>query len=112
MSRSKLPGRRPAHTEAITYDGGRQPITATIGFEGVNPDGSPSGRPSEIFLDVPKTSPMSELARDSALLISIALQHGVEIEEMRAGVGRSEDGEPHTIAGAALDLLARVATEL
>lgn len=106
MSRTRLPSRRPALVVGITHDGGRQPLTATVGFH------DETGAPWEIFLDVPKTSPMSELARDTALLISLALQHGVTVDEMRAGVGRNDEtGEPHTIAGAALDLLAKVAAE-
>jgi hypothetical protein len=101
MSRKRLDNRRPAFIAEIVAMGG-QPLLASVGFDA-------EGKPAEVFLDVPKSSPMGELARDSALLISLALQHGVPIEAMRSGVGRNDEtGEPHTIAGAALDLLSRL----
>lgn len=84
----------------LHHEIGNQPVTATIGYDD-------DLVPFEVFLDTPKTAPMSELARDTALLISLALQYGIPVEVMRAGVGRSEDGRPHTLAGEALDALAR-----
>lgn len=103
MSRTKLLHRRPADVVDFLHrlpGGSAQPMTATIGY-------FPDGAPAEIFIDPPKlANDAANLARDVALLISIALQHGVPIEEMRAAVGRAEDGTPHSIAGSALDLLA------
>lgn len=105
MGRVKMPQRRVTAVFEITHELGRQPLTATIGFDS-------EGAPREVFLDVPKSSPMGEIARDSALLISIALQSGVPLSEMQAGVGRDdESGKPHTIIGTALDLLAKVVAE-
>jgi len=98
--REELPKRRHQITVSLHNEIMNQPVTATIGF-------GDDRKPLEIFLDTPKTSPMSELARDTALLISLALQYGITIEQMRAGVGRDESGKPHTIAGEALDALAR-----
>ncbi len=103
MSRAKLPHRRPAEVSVFVHrlpGGSAQPMTATIGF-------FDDGRAAEIFIDPPKlANDAANLARDVALLISISLQHGVSVDEMRSSVGRAEDGTPHSIAGSALDLLA------
>lgn len=102
--REKLDFRREADVVDFEHrlpGGSAQPMTATIGH-------FPDGRVSEIFIDPPKLSnDAANLARDVAMLISIALQHGVPVEEMRDAVGRAEDGTPHSIAGSALDLIAQ-----
>jgi hypothetical protein len=98
MTRQKLPSRRGALVINLMHWG--QPLTATIGFY-------EDGRPSELFLDPPKYSnDFANLARDAALVISLALQHGITVEEMRDGVGRTEAGVPHSVLGTALDALA------
>lgn len=102
MSRVKLPSRR--HAEVIdfvhTLSGGTpQPHTAMVGF-------FPDGQIGEVFIDPPKVSnDASNLAHDLAVIISIAVQNGAAIEEMRTAVGRSEDGKPHSLAGSVLDML-------
>ncbi len=76
------------------------PHFATVGYYD-------DGTVGEIFLDSKKmATDVANLARDCALILSIALQYSVPIEEMRASVGRTEDGLPHTVIGSALDLLA------
>ena len=103
MNRHKLPNRRPSDLLDINHRG--QPYAASIGY-------FDDGTPAEIFLDPPKRSnDMENLARDAALLISIALQHRIPIEEMRQSVGRNDDGVPHSVVGAALDALAAHARE-
>lgn len=102
--RQKLPDRREADVLEFVHrlpGGTAQPMTATIGR-------GADGRIAEIFIDPPKLSnDAANLARDVAMLISIALQHGVSAEELQLAVGRAEDGTPHSIAGSALDLIAR-----
>jgi hypothetical protein len=51
-------------------------------------------------------------AKDAALIISIALQHGATVEELHAGIGHSEVNHlgnmlelPHTIIGTILATL-------
>ena len=101
--RAPLEARRPADVLEFVHrlpGGSAQRLTATIGrFE--------DGRIAEIFIDPPKLSnDFANLARDVAVIISIALQHGVSIAELSHSIGRSEDGTPQSIAGSALDLLA------
>jgi len=101
--RLRLADRRAADVIEFVHrlpGGSAQPMTATIGR-------FPDGGIAEIFIDPPKLSnDAANLARDVAVLISIALQRGATIAEMRGAVGRAEDGTPHSIAGSALDLLA------
>lgn len=102
--RRKLPNRR--RNQVVRFDHLHpdtrmpSPHFATIGYYD-------DGQVGEIFLDAKKmATDVANLARDCALILSIALQYGVPIEEMRASVGRTEDGLPHTVIGSALDLLA------
>ena len=45
------------------------------------------------------------LARDIAILMSLALQHGCTLETIRDALTREADGAPSTIAGAVADKL-------
>ena len=77
--RRRLPNRRPAMTEEIAIDGGAAPFTATIGF-------FPDGRPAEVFLSGGKAgSTLATILGDAAVLISIALQHGIGIRPGSGG---------------------------
>lgn len=100
--RERLPDRRHSDVVRVVHRlrGGAQPYTAAVGYY-------PDGRIGEVFIDAAKDSnDGANLARDVAVLISLALQHGVPIEEMRAAMGRGEDEHPHSVAGAVLDALA------
>lgn len=101
--REKLPSRRELDRIAVErrrIDGSTERLTLTIGRHR-------DGRVGEVFIDAGKpTSDSAYLARDAALLLSIALQHGVPLDELKSAVGRGEDGHPHTVIGTALDVLA------
>lgn len=104
MTRSKLPPRRPCETVKFDHihPDTRMHVShfATISYYD-------DGRPAEIFIDAGKTATdVANLARDAALILSIALQYGVRVEEMRSAVGRNEQGMPHTVIGTALDIFA------
>jgi hypothetical protein len=113
MSREALPDRRLSTTVNFhhSFDGGLQPLTATVSFY-PRGDGGPLtadfSRPGEVFLETSQkaSTGMSHAARDIGLLISIALQHGATIEEMRTSVARGHSGQAHSIAGSALDAVA------
>jgi hypothetical protein len=105
MSRRRLPNRRPAVTEEIEV--ADMPLTATVGFD-------PAGRPAEVFLSGAKDgSGLAAILADAAVVISIALQHGIPA----IALGKSLSRVPETIdgpatapaspIGAALNLLAR-----
>ena len=110
--RQRLPNRRPSHTETLQVDG--QAFTATIGFD---PE---SGQPCELFLDAHKRDSMfGSMLADSAVAISVALQHGVSAAALAKSIGRLpaglvtsanlEDPQPGRVPaspiGAALDLI-------
>lgn len=64
------------------------------------------GTPAEVFLDCRKiTSEAANIARDAAVVLSIALQFGTPLETMRKAITREEDGTPSSVTGAVLDIL-------
>jgi hypothetical protein len=65
------------------------------------------GRLAEIFLNCERTSTEIEtVARDSAVVASIALQHGATADEIRHALTRDRSGSASGPLGALLDLLA------
>lgn len=97
-ARRALPDRRSAETLDFSHDGIR--YTLTVGFY-------PDGQPGEIFIDGPKAGSGAQVnATDAAVILSIAMQHGVPVATLRAAVSRNAAGEPTGPIGAVLDLLA------
>ncbi|WP_442896066.1 toprim domain-containing protein [Bradyrhizobium sp. AZCC 2289] len=45
------------------------------------------------------------IARDGAVLLSLALQHGAELDNIRSAITRDEQGAPSSIVGAVVDQL-------
>lgn len=65
------------------------------------------GRLAEVFISAHKTTTATEaVARDAAIVLSIALQHGAPIETIRDALTRDSEGGPATLIGAALNELA------
>ena len=110
--RRRLPNRRPAHTEVLTVAG--QTFTTTVGFD------PGTDRPCEVFLTAGKEgSLMNGMLADAAVVISVALQHGISARALAKSVGRLPEGRvtpadldggkpariPASPIGAALDLL-------
>jgi hypothetical protein len=64
------------------------------------------GRIAEIFLSARHVgSPLEAIARDAAIVASIALQFGADLGTIRDSLTRDHDGGPATLLGAALDAL-------
>ena len=83
--RRRLPNRRPSHTEALEVDG--QTFTATVGFD---PE---DDSPRELFMSAGKEgSLLNAMLADAAVVISVALQHGVPGEALARSVGRLPAG--------------------
>lgn len=96
--REPLPQRR--RSETLTFRVGGLIYTGTVGYYG-------DGRPGEIFLNGGKIASETDVAaRDSAIAVSMALQHGASLEAMRSAFTRRADGSPEGPMGALLDLLA------
>jgi hypothetical protein len=65
------------------------------------------GRVGELFIDNHKAgSAIGTLVRDSAIILSFALQHGADIDAIRKALCRDSAGRALGPVGAALDLLA------
>jgi hypothetical protein len=98
MKRRILPNRRQGFSIATEFCG----IGYTIQF------GPWPSDPREIFISCSKTGSAAEaIARDAAILASLALQYGAPFEVLRKAVTRDCDGAAATIIGHALDLIAR-----
>ncbi len=91
MTRERLPNRRGC--ELIAFEHAGQKWTACAGR-------FTDGRLAEIFIEGPKDSALLALARDAAILASIALQHGPLAVIRHALNGRNEGP-----LAAALDLI-------
>ena len=111
-ARQRLPNRRPSQVETLEVAG--QSFTTCIGF------GPESGQPREVFMAAGKEGSMlNALLADAAVVISVALQHGVPAAALAKSVGRLPAGlvapadldhaqgqkVPASPIGAALDLI-------
>ncbi len=109
--RQRLPNRRQCHTEALEIAG--QAFTATVGFDECD-------QPRELFLTAGKEgSLLNAMLADAAVVISIALQHGIPAAALAKSIGRLPIGPvvpadlegprpgrvPASPIGAALDLV-------
>jgi hypothetical protein len=93
--RERLPNRRPNETQEFDRDGIN--ITLTVGYK-------PDGTPGEVFLNADRADSMLDvLMSDAAIIASIALQHGVPIQQIAHALKRDKFGIASSPIGAALD---------
>ena len=98
--RRPLPQRRASETFDLRF--WNQNFTITVGRY-------PDGVIGEVFIDGGKTGQdVQSTARDAAVVLSLALQHGTPIETIRHAVTRNGLGEAASILGATVDRLATV----
>ena len=112
-ARRRLKNRRPSEVTSITwrprYGEDPQEIEIGIGF-------FPDGRPAEVFA-TDRKSDIDAMVADACVVLSIALQHGVEPAAYLRSIGRqalpphverenpSAVGLPLTVIGAIVELL-------
>jgi hypothetical protein len=98
-ARCRLPDRRECETVEFEVDGHH--YTCSFGrFE--------DGALAELFLSNAKSgNDLSTAVRDAGIVASFALQHGANINTLRAALSRDSRGRPSGVLGAALDLIAR-----
>jgi ribonucleoside-diphosphate reductase alpha chain len=95
--RNVLPQRRASETFEVEH--GSKRCAVTVGFYG-------DGSLGEVFVTAPKAgSELEAIARDGAVLLSIAIQHRVPLDVMRHAITREGDGRASTIIGAVIDRL-------
>jgi ribonucleoside-diphosphate reductase alpha chain len=96
--RESLPNRRQSEILAFDHEGNR----FTLGFSRFH-----DGRIAEIFLSSNRPGSVIEaIGRDAAIVTSLALQHGGDLETIRRALTKDHDGGPATLLGAALDAIA------
>lgn len=97
MTRDRLPNRRPNNTQVFDRDGIR--ITLTTGYRS-------DGSVGEIFLNADRADSMLDvLMSDAAIIASIALQHGVPLQQIAHSLKRDRFGVASSPIGAAFDRL-------
>jgi hypothetical protein len=95
--RERLPYRRLGETFEVEVAGLR--YTATVGRFS-------DGRIGEIFLNNHKSNSAADTnARDSAIVFSIAVQHGADVETIRRALCRDSHGRASGPLGKALDCI-------
>ena len=98
--RNALPMRRRSETFNLAYGGARKDHVVTVGFYA-------DGTPGEVFISGGRSGEQVEaIARDGAVLLSLALQHGVALDTIKHAVTRDAQGAPSSIVGAVVDKLA------
>jgi hypothetical protein len=95
--RECLPNRRASENYTFELQGLR--YTATVSRFA-------DGRVAELFLNNHKAGNQVDTnARDAAIILSFAAQHGADVEAIRRALCRDSQGRPLGPIGAALDLL-------
>jgi hypothetical protein len=99
-TRNRLPNRRLA--EIFDFEVAGLRYTATIGRFA-------DGRVAEIFLNNCRANSAADVnARDAAIAVSFALQHGAVLEDLRCALSRDSNGRASGPLGKALDVIAGV----
>jgi|SRR6516165_7818281 hypothetical protein len=97
MSRDRLPNRRGSETFEIEASGLEYTCTASRFAD---------GRIGELFLSNHKSNSAADVnARDGAITLSIAVQHGADPEVIRRALCRDANGKASGPLGAALDAI-------
>jgi hypothetical protein len=97
--RKQLPQRR--HCETVTLTCWTQPWAVTIGYY---EDHKTVG---EVFISSHRktSTPLDATARDTAVLMSLALQYGVPLSVIKGAITREGNGEASSIAGVVVDFI-------
>lgn len=99
-SRNPLPQRRLSETFELRHGGKNILFAVTLSRY-------PDGKIGEVFISGAKAgSEIEAVARDGAVLLSIALQYNVPLKTIKHAITREQDGTPSTIVGAVIDKLA------
>lgn len=99
MPREKLPNRRRRTPIEFVHEG----LKYCGGFGHYD-----SGEVGEVFLSSGKpNSGRDIIVKDAAVAVSIGLQYGVPIDELRKAMLRNDDGTAAGPLGAMLDILAK-----
>jgi hypothetical protein len=102
MARQRLPNRRGSISFSFEHRG--LGFTCTYSRFG-------DGRVAEVFITNHKVASGVDVeARDAAIILSFALQHGADISAIARALCRDPRGNPSGVMGACLDLIAKGTT--
>jgi hypothetical protein len=97
--RQPLPARRHCETFDLAFGGLTRGHTITVGYYS-------DGKVGEVFINGGKSGEAVEaIARDGAVLLSIALQYGADINAIRHAITRDSMGAPSSIVGVVVEQL-------
>ena len=95
--RRRLPQRRRSETYDIDYRGLKKLHTVTLGYYD-------DGRIGEVFISAGQSGDVIEaMARDTAVIISIALQLGANIVDIKAALTRDDQDQATSIIAVVVD---------
>jgi hypothetical protein len=95
--RQALPMRRRCETFEIDFGGLRSSHIITVGYYD-------DGRPGEVFINGGKSGEqVAAIARDFAVVLSMALQHGAKLETIQHAITRDSQDQPQSIGGVVVD---------
>ena len=101
-TRRNLPQRRASVNFDIEFGGIGRSYQITVGFYS-------DGCIGEVFVNGGKSGQDAEaIARDGAILLSLALQYGADLANIKSALTRSEQGNPSSIIGAVVDQLSSI----
>lgn len=95
--REMLPNKRRSETFSVEVN--NMHMMMTVGYY-------PDGRPGEVFVSNIKSGTTADaMFRDAAIILSVALQHGVPMDVLWHATSRDEDDAPESFIGALLQKL-------
>jgi len=98
-ARRTLPQRRVAKTFDLDFGGLKRAHTVTVGFYD-------DGSVGEVFINGGKSGEHVEaMARDTAVILSLALQYGADLENIQSAITRDAQGHAQSIIGVVVDRL-------
>ncbi|WP_316184694.1 hypothetical protein [Bradyrhizobium sp. SZCCHNRI1003] len=98
-TRRILPVRRHSETFDVEFGGLNAPHTVTVGYYA-------DGTIGEVFITGGKSGEQVEaIARDSAIILSLALQYGVPLDTIAHALTRDGRNQPNTIICTVVDSL-------
>jgi hypothetical protein len=96
--RRTLPQRREAETFELTF--WKLPWRVSVGFY------EDRVTPGEVFVTGAKSgTDLESTARDGAILLSLALQHGIPLSLIDSALTKNSDGSPGSLIGAVVKQL-------
>jgi hypothetical protein len=97
-----LPQRRQAETFDLDFGGLAKAHTITIGFY-------EDGSIGEVFINGGKSGEIVEaMARDAAVILSMALQFGANLEDVQKAITRDGQDDAQSIIGVVVDRMAKL----